>query len=99
MQNILVGDQPVPPKHGNAGFCMVMSDLVSLIDRVKVSIKLIEAAQAQHDITDPELADVVVLDDITPLYAHAGAALDACNTSLSAVLQFLSESTARVPRA
>jgi len=91
MQNVLVGDQLVPPKHGNAGFCMVMSDLVSL--------KLIEAAQAQHDITDPELADVVVLDDITPLYAHAGAALDACNTSLSAVLQFLSESTARVPRA
>ena len=91
MQNVLVGDQLVPPKHGNAGFCMVMSDLVSL--------KLIEAAQAQPDITDPELADVVVLDDITPLYAHAGAALDACNTSLSAVLQFLSESTARVPRA
>jgi len=99
MQNVLIGDQPVPPKHGNAGFCMVMSDLVSLIDRVKVSIKLIEAAQAQHDMTDPGLADVVVLDDVTPLYAYAGATLDACNTSLSAVLQFLNESTAKVPHA
>ena len=99
MQNALAGDEVVPLDDRDEGFYMVVSDLVSLIDRVKASIKLIEAAQAQQGPSDPELADVVVLDDVTPLYAQASAALDACNASLSAALQFLIESTPTAPHA
>jgi len=97
MQNATVRDEVVPLDDRDEGFYMVVSDLVSLIDRVQASIKLLEAAQAQQGPADPELADVIVLDDVTPLYAQASAALDACNASLGAALQFLIESTASAP--
>ena len=99
MQIALAGDDMVPPEDGDAGFYAVMSDLVSLIDRVQLSIKLIEAAQAQQGTADPELADVIVLDDVTPLYAEAGAALDACNAGLTAALQFVIGNTATAQHA
>jgi hypothetical protein len=99
MLNVTAGDEVVPPDDRDEGFYMVVSDLVSLIDRVQSSIKLIETAQAQQATALPELTDVIVLDDVTPLYARASAALDACNASLSAALQFLIESTATTPRA
>jgi hypothetical protein len=70
-----------------------LSNLVSLFDRVQASIQLIETAQAQEYGADGELGDVIVLDDVTPLYAKASAALDACNARLSAALQYLTEST------
>ena len=97
MQNATTEDV-VPLDDRDESFYMVVSDLVSLIDRVQTSIKLVETAQAQPVDTDAELADLVVLDDVTPLYAHASAALDACNASLTAALQFLIESTATTPR-
>ena len=99
MQNATAGDEAVPLDDRDEGFYMVVSDLVSLIDRVQASIKLIETAQAQQATADSERADVVVLDDVTPLYAQASAALDACNANLSTALQFLIESTAAAPRA
>lgn len=99
MPNATAGHEAVPLDDRDEGFYMVVSDLVSLIDRVQASIKLIETAQAQHGTAETELGDVVVLDDVTPLYAEASAALDACNASLSAALQFLIESTATTPRA
>jgi hypothetical protein len=98
MQNVTAGDEAVPLDDRDEGFYMVVSDLVSLIDHVQASIELIETAQAQQVTADTELADVVVPDDVTPLYAQASAALDACNASLSAALQFLIESTAATPR-
>jgi hypothetical protein len=97
MRNATVGDA-VPRDDRDEGFYMVVSDLVSLVDRVQGSIKLVETAQAQRVTADAELADVVVLDDVTPLYARASAALDTCNASLSTALQFLIESTATTPR-
>jgi len=99
MQSALAGNEVVPPEDRDAGFYMVVSDLVSLIDRVQSSIRLIETAQAQQDTAEAEFSDVVVLDDVTPLYAKAGAALDTCNASLSAALQFLIESKTIIPYA
>ncbi len=97
MQNATPEDV-VPLGDRDDSFYMVASDLVSLIDRVQASIRLVETAQAHEATADAQPADVVVLDDVTPLYAHASAALDACNASLTAALQFLIESTARTPR-
>jgi hypothetical protein len=100
MQTAIGRDELVPLDDRDEGFYLVVSDLVSLIDRVQTSVKLIETVQATHAqqaICDPELPDVIVLDDVTPLYAKAGAALDACNVSLSSALRFLIESTAPAP--
>jgi hypothetical protein len=41
----------------------------------------------------------VVLDDITPRYAKATAALRACNASLGVALQFLPDTKTSGPRA
>jgi hypothetical protein len=98
MQKAAVSDV-VPPEDQDEGYYMVVSDLVSLIDHVQASIKLLEAAKAEKTHGDPEWMDVVVLDDVTPLYAQAGVALDACNASLSAALQFLIESKPVIPDA
>jgi len=72
-------------------FSSVVSDLISLMGHVQASIKLIEAAIVREagpgDLDD--VADVVVLDDVTPCYAKANAALIACNVSLSTALQSL----------
>ena len=97
MQNATAQDA-VPLNDRDEGFYMIVSDLVCLIDRVQASMKLVETTQAQQPAADAELADVLVLDDVTPLYAQASAALDACNASLTAALQFLIESTATTLR-
>ena len=97
MQNATPKDV-VPLDGRDDGFYMVASDLVSLIDRVQASIRLVETAQAREAAIDAQPADVVVLDDVTPLYAQASAALEACNASLTAALQFLIESTTRTQR-
>lgn len=89
MQNAKAAHVAVPSEDRNDCFCLIVSDLVSLIDHVQASIKLIEAAKALDYVGNQEFADIVVLDDVTPLYVQAGAALDACNKSLSAALQFL----------
>jgi hypothetical protein len=49
----------------------------------------VQATHAQQAICDPEFPDVIMLDDVTPLDAKAGAALEACNANLSSALQFL----------
>ena len=107
MPRAAAGDVAVPLADRDEGFYMVVSDLVSLIDRVQASIKLLEAAKAleakgfeaktlEAD-GDREWTDIIVLDDVAPLYAQAGAALDACNANLGAALQFLMEGKAAVP--
>lgn len=99
MQNAKAGEVAVPSEDRNDSFYLIVSDLVSLIDHVQASIKLIETAKAQECAGNQEFADIVVLDDVTPLYTRAGAALDACSSSLGAALQFLLESKAPPPYA
>lgn len=84
------GDNASVPSDGPSdSFCLIVSDLVSLLDRVRAGIELVETAIAQEASGNPEFANVVVLDDVTPLYANAAAALCACDASLTAALQFL----------
>jgi hypothetical protein len=91
MQNAEADDAAVPSADRNDSFYLTVSDLVSLIDHVQPSIRLIKAATAQDCAGNQEFVEIVVLDDVTPLYTQAGAALGACNASLSAALRFLLE--------
>jgi hypothetical protein len=77
----------------NDSYHSVVSDLVSLIEHVQASMKLIEAAIASEaPVDDQEIAaNVVVLDDVTPRYVTANAALTACNAGLGGALHLLLE--------
>jgi hypothetical protein len=72
----------------------IASDLASLIEHVQASMRLIESAIARetssgnHDVA----ANIVVLDDVTPRYLKAGAALKACDAGLGTALHFLLDS-------
>jgi hypothetical protein len=64
---------------------------MSLIGHIQASMKLVESAIASEALADNGeiAANVVVLDDITPRYVRANAALTACNAGLGAALQVL----------
>jgi hypothetical protein len=71
----------------------VVSDLASVIDQVRRSLKLIESEIASG--TTPDLAvtdDIIVLDDVTPGYARAYGVLCECDAGLSIALHLLRES-------
>jgi hypothetical protein len=69
----------------------IVSDIVSLIERVQTSMKRVESAIAREaSLGDPEIAgNVFILDDVTPRYVKANAALDTCNAGLGVALHFL----------
>ena len=87
---------------------LIAADLRSLIAQIETSMRLIEAAITLVDACDPPgSTDVFVLDDVTPRYATASAALGACRVGLDLALESLSEpaklaetaaATARRPR-
>lgn len=77
---------------------LIAAELRSLITRIEISVRLIDAAMASEDV-GPEndsailgSTEVVVLDDITPRYATATAALNTCRAELGRALQNLAES-------
>jgi hypothetical protein len=82
----------------NDGEGSIVSELVSLIEHVRASMKLIESATAMEPaLNDPGTsANVVVLDDLTPRYHNARAALNTCNASLEVTLHLLRD-TKRSP--
>jgi hypothetical protein len=69
---------------------------VSLIEHVRASLKLIESAIASEAALDNQYvtANVIVLDDVTPCYVKASAALKACDADLGEGLHFLLDSGA-----
>jgi hypothetical protein len=69
----------------------VVSDLMSLIEHVQMAIREVEQAMACEDSLGNSQAqdDVVVLDDVTPGYVKADAALNACSAKLDAALHLL----------
>ena len=75
----------------NDGDRSIVSELVSLIEHVRASMKLIESAIAMEPaLSDPGTFDnIVVLDDVTPRYQNARAALNKCSTSLEVTLHLL----------
>ncbi|MDN3278925.1 hypothetical protein QWJ07_32010 [Frankia sp. RB7] len=81
---------------------LIAAELRSLIARIEISVRLIDAAMTSED-WEPEddsailsaisgSTEIVVLDDVTPRYATVGAALNACRAELGNALQNLSES-------
>jgi hypothetical protein len=74
----------------------IVSDLVSLIARVQTSMGLIESAIAREaPLGNREIsANLVVLDDVTPGYVKANAALNTCHAGLGVALHFLMDAEA-----
>ena len=94
MQNAADDGIEIQPDDQNDAYRSVVSDLVSLMGHVQASLKLIESAVARetslgnHDAA----SSIIVLDDVTPRYAKASAALKACDASLGISLHFLLDS-------
>jgi hypothetical protein len=71
---------------------LIAADLRSLIAQIEASMGLVEAAMTLENACEPPGSiDVFVLDDVTPRYATASAALWSCKGSLDLALQSLSE--------
>lgn len=81
---------------------LIAAELRSLIARIEISMRLIDAAMTSEGL-EPDgdstiltdisgSSEIVVLDDVTPRFATASAALNACRAELSHALEKLSES-------
>jgi hypothetical protein len=93
MQNAAGGGSAIEPKDRNDAYESVVADLVSLIDHVQASLMLIESAIARETVGSQEAAaNVIVLDDVTPPYMRATAALRACDANLAIALHSLLDS-------
>jgi hypothetical protein len=75
------------------GYSSIISNLGSLVEQVHVNINLIEAAIASETALDESEAgaSIVVLDDVTPRYLRANAALNASKIGLGLALHLLEE--------
>ena len=91
MQNARNGGTQPESADRNERYRMVVSDLASVIGHVRKSLELVESEIASGPDVE-EAADIVVLDDVTPGYARAQAALRECEAGLSAALRLLQES-------
>ena len=69
----------------------LVSDLVGLVEHVQKSLRLIEQTIAGEMSPDnPESStNVIVLDDVSPRYLTAAAALHACDVNLGIALHSL----------
>jgi hypothetical protein len=77
----------------NDGDAPIVSELVSLIEHVRASMLIESAIAMEPALSDSGTSDnVVVLDDVTPRYQNARAALKTCNTSLEVTLHLLRDS-------
>ncbi|AWL98638.1 hypothetical protein [Bradyrhizobium amphicarpaeae] len=74
---------------------LIAAELRSLIARIDISVRLIDAAMKPEGVEPVRdsagSTDIFVLDDVTPRYATASAALNACRAELGHALQSLSE--------
>jgi hypothetical protein len=93
MQNAAGDGIAFGPDGQDDSYRSVVSDLVSLIEHVQASLRLIEQAMVpETSFGGQEAANVVVLDDVSPRYARAAAALKACDANLGIALHFLLDS-------
>ena len=94
MQNAEGGSVSARSNDRYDGFGSIVLDIVSLIKHVQASLKLIESAIAiESPLNHQEIAaNVVVLDDVTPRYLNARAALNTCNAGLEVTFHLLHDS-------
>ncbi|PIT05758.1 hypothetical protein TSA1_37270 [Bradyrhizobium nitroreducens] len=96
----LAGTPPLAAMAETDSRRLIAADLRALITRIESSMRLIDAAMMEADTLETGFAcgdpagsaDIIVLDDVTPRYATASAALSACRAGLGHALQCLSES-------
>ena len=98
MQNLASGTS-TSSEDRNGLHDTIISDLMCLIECIRTSTELIDAAvAAEAPLGFQEIAgNVVVLDDVTPAYVRARAALNSCKAHLEAALRFLGDT--RTPQA
>ena len=89
MQNPQRGSIADQPDDRNDAYQSVVSDLVSLIEHVQASLLLVERAIAREASAGSQEADIIVLDDLTPPFVKATAALKACDANLGIALRSL----------
>jgi hypothetical protein len=99
MQNVAGGGTSAPSEDRNDLHGAITSDLVQLIECVRTSMELIGAAVAgeAHLGYQETASNVVVLDDVTPGYVRARAALNSCEAHLVAALRFLQDTRTPQP--
>jgi hypothetical protein len=94
------------PHDQNAAYRAVVSDLVSLVEHVQNSLRLIERTIARETSpeTSPEISpgpesstNIIVLDDVSPRYMKAATALQACDVNLGIALRSLRDSSGSDP--
>lgn len=86
------GDGALIPSGGrNDGHHSIVSEMIALIEHVQTSMGLLEAALARESAPGNQevAADIVVLDDVTPCYVKANAALSDCKARLGLTLHLL----------
>jgi len=77
----------------------VASDLVSLVEHVQNSLRLIERTiegEAPAGVSESS-TNIIVLDDVSPRYMRAIAALQACDVDLGDALRSLLDTSEREP--
>ena len=94
MQNPQSGGIAIEPEDRNDAYRSVVSDVISLIEHVQASLRLIEQEIARETASGGQetSANVIVLDDVTPPYVRATAALKACDANLAIALHSLLDS-------
>ena len=90
MQNATSGGASLRSDDRNDDDRSIASHLVTLIGQVQANIGLIESAIAREPFPGNQeiAANVIVLDDVTPRYAKAHAALSACSANLGRLYIF-----------
>jgi hypothetical protein len=75
------------------GLGSIVGDLICLIEHVQSSIAAIEADVAREQLcsNSENAGNVIVLDDVTPRYARASAALSVCRAKLTTALHVLAD--------
>ena len=91
MQNPQSGGIAIEPEDRNDAYRSVVSDVISLIEHVQASLRLIEQEIARETASGGQetSSNVIVLDDVTPPYVRATAALKACDANLAIALHSL----------
>jgi hypothetical protein len=94
MQNAAGDGNPLGPDGQNDGYRSIVSDLVGLIEHVQASLRRIEQTMIRETSLagQESAANVVVLDDVSPRYVKAAAALNACDAHLGIALHSLLDS-------
>jgi hypothetical protein len=97
MQNAAGDGAAQPPQDQNAAYRAVVSDLVSLVEHVQNSLRLIERTiEGEAPAGGSESSThIAVLDDVSPRYMRAIAALHACDVDLGDALRSLLETSER----